>query len=103
MKEEKKKAGSISKKLLVAVIPLIIISIVAVMSVGISSMYQQLNQALQRSIQEESRANANKIQAWTGEIIGLLKGVKSGLEDMEFASEEEELKYMETTVELIDS
>lgn len=102
-KGQVKKGGSILKKLLITVIPMLAMAIIVVMAVGVVSMNNQIKQAVQNNLQAESEANANAIESWTGEIFGLLKSVKSALEGTDFGSDEKEFEYLETTASLIDA
>lgn len=99
----KNKKMSILTKLLGTIIPLTVIVIVVVIYISISSLSSAMKESAYQSLQAETKANVNKLSAWTTEIISTLDTIQFTLENIPFESTEEELAFFEATSGKYDS
>lgn len=104
MEEEKKrKSGSLKNKLLIIMLPLITLLIAAIIIANFFSTKSIMTEAAQSELQEESNYNVKTIEGWIEAVLASLDSVQNTLETIPFDSDEDELKYLETTTSLITS
>lgn len=96
---ENKRFG-IKKKLLCTVIPLVLLTITALVFINYQMSKTQLIENAKNTLIKESELHAVDLTAWVNEILGNLEAVQATMEYMEQSSDEELLKYLETTTTL---
>ena len=97
---KKTKDGSIRKKLLCTMIPLMTILVTIIIVVNLVNTKDTMTEAVNNQMEQETKYNAKVIESWKESIIASLDSVKSTLETVPFASDEEELNYLKTTTSL---
>lgn len=104
MEEGKKtRSGSLKNKLLIIILPLIAVLIAAIVIVNFISTKSIMTQNAESELQEESNYNVKSIEGWIDTVLASLDSVQNTLESVPFDSNDEELKYLETTTTLIAS
>lgn len=88
----------IKAKLIFIVIPISIVSIVALLTITFQASKKILLDYGDQNIKSISNANANEIETWTQDIIASLNQVQNTLEQVDF-TEEELLKYLGSTMD----
>lgn len=83
--------GSLKKKLLLLILPLMVIIISLVMIINFTNTKSIITDATYQKLEKESNYNAKVIEAWKERILSSLDSVKNTLETIKFNSEEEEL------------
>ena len=96
----KRKTGSIKRKLLGTMIPLMAVLILIIMVINGINMKNTMTDSVYGEMEEEANYNAESIAAWKQEVLASLNSVKNTLETVDFTSEEEELAYLKTTMTL---
>ena len=96
----KRKTGSIKRKLLGTMIPLMAVLILIIMAINGINMKNTMTDSVYGEMEEEANYNAESIAAWKQEVLASLNSVKNTLETVDFASEEEELAFLKTTLTL---
>ncbi len=94
-----KRNGSLMKKLLLTIVPLVIIAVLIVMGVSIKNMREELQEAAIRSLQDESTASVRSIETWASKILSEYQMIKGAMETVKFESDKEELDFMVATLE----
>ena len=89
----KRKTGSIKRKLLGTMIPLMAVLILIIMVINGINMKNTMTDSVYGEMEEEANYNAESIAAWKQEVLASLNSVKNTLETVDFTSEEEELAY----------
>ena len=95
-----KKRMGIKKKLLSAVVPLVMLCIAGLVFLSYQMSKNQLVTAAKETLVQESNLNSTDITAWANRILGTLDGVQGTLEHIADVSDSELLAYMETTIAL---
>ncbi|WMJ89853.1 methyl-accepting chemotaxis protein [Anaerocolumna sp. MB42-C2] len=103
-KKTKEKGGlrSTKTKLIIVVIPISILSIVALLAITFQSSKRIILSYGDQIIKSLSGANVNSIETWSQGIISSLNEVQNTLEQVDF-TDEELLKYLATTMNRNDS
>ncbi|ADZ85796.1 methyl-accepting chemotaxis protein [Cellulosilyticum lentocellum] len=96
----KEKQTTIRKKLMLMIIPIMVLALSMLGAISIFNIRSVMLDDTYRSLREQAVANANKISAWVQGVFGNLNSVQSSLENIDFKSDEEELKYLASTLEL---
>lgn len=92
----------IKAKLIFIVIPISIVSIVALLTITFQASKKIILDYGDLNIKSISNANANEIETWTQDIIASLNQVQNTLEQVDFTGEEL-LKYLGSTKDKNDS
>lgn len=98
----KSRTGSIKAKLIFIVIPISILSIVALLTVMFQASKNIILDYGNQNIKSISKANANEIETWSQDIISSLNQVQNTLEQVDF-TDDELLKYLASTKDKNDS
>ncbi len=100
-KKQRRKNGSLLTKLLLTILPLVAVSVFGVMAVGVVNLNDQLNTAINRSMQEEAATHTSEISGWASEVIQYLSVVTMTIENGDYKAESKELlDYLENTLGL---
>lgn len=101
MKHDREKKMFGIKKKLISTITIIVIAIIFVISLeNYNNMKLTIQSDMNQMIDSETEANVNKIEIKISSILASLDSVKDVFETIEFASDAEVLKYLETTLKL---
>ncbi len=96
------RTGSTKAKLIFGVIPIIIVSIIALLTITFQASKGIILNYGNQIIKSMSGANANEIETWSQDIISSLNEVQNTLEQVDF-TDEELLKYLASTKDKNDS
>ncbi len=97
-----KKLG-IKTKLLSTVIPLILVTIIGLVTFSYTSSRTALINAAEDTLVRESTSNALTIASWVNRIFGNLDAVQDSLIQLSDADEETYMEYLKTTMSLNES
>ena len=99
----KKKTGSIKRKLLGTMIPLMSVLILIIIVINFISTKNTMTESVYGEMEEESNYNSEMIASWKKAVLASLDSVKSTLESVSFASDAEELDFLAKTMSLNSS
>lgn len=91
------RSGSIKTKLIFIVIPIIIISIVALLTITFQAAKKIIVGYGNQTIESISLANANEIETWSQNNLSFLNSVQNTLDTVEF-NEETQMAYLTSTM-----
>ncbi len=100
---KKTRKMGIKKKLLSAVIPLVLMSIILLSAVCYVVCRHEVVKGAKETLLQENSLNASEISGWTNGILTSLDSIKGTMEHMNNKSDAELLAYMETTPDLHDA
>lgn len=96
------KIGGLKGKLLILVLPLLVLVVSIIMVINFTSTKNIMTESTQRELQEESNYNAKVIEAWKQEILSAMNSVQNALETVQFSSDQQELKYLESVTKQME-
>lgn len=99
----KKKYGSIKTKLIWTMIPIIAIFVLIIMTINFINMKNTITNSTYMNMKAESKANVKEIEKWAENIMTSLDSVKNTLNTVDFSSEDELYKFLQTTLNLNSS
>lgn len=99
---EKAKRGSIKAKLIFIVIPIIIISIITLLTITFQAAKKIIVGYGNQTIESISLANANQIETWSQDILSSLNSVQNTLNTVEFNADSQ-MDYLASTMNKNDS
>ena len=99
-KNSKRKSGSITVKLLSTMIPLMAVLVTGIIVVAVLNTKSTMTESIYSLMKKESMYNAGVIERWQESTLASLNSVKSTLETVPFASDEDELAYLKSTAAL---
>ncbi|ROR31506.1 methyl-accepting chemotaxis sensory transducer with Cache sensor [Mobilisporobacter senegalensis] len=99
---EKTKRGSIKAKLIFIVIPIMIISIVTLLTITFQAAKKIIVGYGNQTIESVSLANANQIETWSQDILSFLNSVKNTLDTVAF-NEDTQMSYLISTMDQNDN
>jgi len=95
--ESKTKRGSMKAKLIFIVIPIIIISIITLLTITFQASKNIIVDYGNQLIKSVTIANGNQIETWSQNIIATLNGVQNTLDNVEF-NDDTQMSYLKTTM-----
>ena len=99
-KKAQKKTGSIQTKLVSIMIVLMAVAVSIIIGVNFFTTKSNMTKSAYLTLEKESNTNVKTIEGWSNAILSSLNAVQNTLKSISFASDEERLKYLETTTSL---
>ncbi len=94
-----KKRGSIKAKLILVILPIIIISIVTLLTITFQKSKNIIVNYGNKMVNSIANANSNQIETWSQDILSSLNGVKNTLDHVKFTADTQ-MNYLITTMSI---
>lgn len=103
MEKNEKNRKTLKFGLTVIIVPLVVTLLVTLTCVAAVQLYLKMNRMYSDMILREAGMYTNQMDGWINNIRGKVQQLGKGMEQLEFESDEDKLRYMKTSLEIDES